>query len=337
MVMGGYERTLSDNLSRLNDSFNQMSSQKKVSRASDDPAAAMKILKSMHSLSDIGQYKDSIAEATARVNNTESTVGMINEVVKSAQEALVAANNSAALSEDDKTTYATTLKSLQDEMLQTLNTTFNGRYVFGGSEEKAAPFKLGTEAEDGLENSGTLMFYDYNADTPGYIPFNSINTGNAGAKDLTLPVDVGLGMRIGADGKVVKGTAMEAQVSAIDMLSLDMDASGGTNIFDVLGNAAAKLSADGTADLGDELESMKDAQSNVLKVTTALGEKSKMLSFLSDKNETETSNQQERLSQLQDVNITEAVMNYETRHVVYEASLSVSAKILQTSIIDFLK
>ncbi|MDR3645348.1 MAG: flagellar hook-associated protein FlgL [Clostridia bacterium] len=337
MMMDNLSGTLTESLSSLNASFERVSTEKKFTRASDDPTDAVKTLQSLHTLSSLTQYQDNIDETTSWVNNTESTVNIVNQIATSAQETLTAASNTATTGTTDASAYAQTLQSLQTELVQTLNTTFSGRYVFGGVQTGAAPFKVGTTADDGADNNGKLMYYDYNAATPSYVAFSSINTTSSSGMQLTLPVDVGLGMRMDASGKAVSSTVFEAQTSGISLLAANMTATGCSDLFDTLGSAITKLQAGGTVDLTDELSDVQDEQDSVLTTDVGLGEKSNMLTFLGDKNQTDTLNQQSRLSELQDVDVTKAITEYQMRQMVYQASLSVGAKILQSSLIDFLK
>jgi flagellar hook-associated protein 3 FlgL len=335
MIMDSYNGTLSDNLNALNSSFNQISSQRKFSRASDDPSAAMQTLNSLHNINDLQQYKSNIDQTTSWMNSTESNVNTINQIVQSAQETLTSANNSGTLSDSDNKTNALTLQNLQSEILQTLNETFNGRYFYGGSKSGPAPFKAGVAAADGAANDGKLMYYDYKV-TSAYVPFSSINSNNVDSMKLTMPVDVGLGMKF-ASGKVEPGTAFESSTSSIDMMSSNMTAAGCQNIYDILGSAITKLQSGGHVDLGSELASSQQAYDSILSTTVNIGEKTKMLNFLSDRNQTQDANEQTRLSQVSDVDTTQAITNYQMRQMVYQASLSVGAKIMQPSLIDFMK
>lgn len=335
MIADNLQFVMSQNLNNLNSSFMRMSTERKFQRASDDPADALKTMQSLHSVSDIDQYNDCISEAKSWEQNTESTLNVINQVIKSAQETVTAANGSN--NTGDNGINATKLEGLQDELIQTLNSNFNGRYVFGCSQSGPAPFKVGTAA-DGASNVGKLMFYDYNASTPGYIPFSSINTGNAAGKELTLPIDIGLGMKVDASGKVVADTALDAQTSSVKTLALNMDASGSTDLFDVIGGAVKKLrSSSGRVDLSTEIQQTQDAQSKVLKSITDIGQKTNMLDFMSDKITSDNLNQQSRLSGLEGVDMEQAIMSFQMQQMVYNASLSVGAKIIQPSLVDFLK
>lgn len=335
MIMSNFQNSLADNLASLNDSFSQMSTQRKFAQASDDPIDAMKTLQSLHGLNDIQQNSANVQNAQSWVQNTESTVDTVNSIIKSAQEILTKANNSATTNSDDRATYAKNLDELQSELMQTLNGTFNGRYVFGGTSNGPAPFKVGNKAEDGAANDGKLMAYDYT--NSKYVSFASITTSTKSNFELTSPVDVGLGMKLDPNGRVVAGTAFDSATSGVDMLSFNMTSTGGNDIYDVLSSAVSKLSTEKAPDLSGEISGAGDALDSALRTDVTLGSKSNFLNFLDDKNTSQSTNLTDKLSSLEDVNLAKAISTYEQKDAVYNASLSVGTKIVSLSVVDFLK
>lgn len=65
------------------------------------------------------------------------------------------------------------------------------------------------------------------------------------------------------------------------------------------------------------------------------GSKQNRLDFTTERLEAENESLEEILSSNEDVDIAEAITNYSTQQTVYQASLSVSASILQTSLVDY--
>lgn len=335
MIMSNFQDSLTDNLSSLNDSYKQMSSERKFSRASDDPVSAMKALKSLHTLNDLAQNAESIQDSQSWIQNTESTVDTVNSIIKSAKEKLLAANNTATVSASDRQIYAGDLSQIQNELVQTLNTTFNGQYVFGGATSGSAPFKVGTTADDGAANNGKLMIYNYTDSK--YEAFTSVTSSTKGNYSLSMPVDVGLGMKVDASGKIVVGTTVDNSASGVDLLAFDMSSTGCGDLYDTLSGAITKLTAPTSSDLSGELADTEKALDSALQTDVTLGSKSNFLTFLADKNTDQNLNVTTKLSSLEDVNLAQAIMNYEQKDAVYNASLSVGTKISSMSVVDFLK
>ena len=55
------------------------------------------------------------------------------------------------------------------------------------------------------------------------------------------------------------------------------------------------------------------------------------------RNETEKTNLKTQLSDEQDVDYAEAYMNYQNEMVAYKATLAVGTKILQTTVLDYMR
>lgn len=335
MMINNYQKTLEDNYEQLSDNYNQLNSQRKFTKASEDPASALKALKARHSLTDITQYSSNLSDMTSLNNATETEEQQLNSIVKTAQESIQAAVNGTK-NGTDYNNYAESLNNMQQQVVQTLNSTFNGRYVFGGSQDGPAPFKIGGSS-DGV-NNGKLMYYDYNNKmgntSAQYVPLSSVTSANIDSMKLTAPVDVGLGMKMDASGKLVSGTYYDAATSALDMITVSSN--GSDNLVDMLGSAINKLKS-GTNELGDELNMAGNLHDSILKGMVNTGEKSKLLTFLSDKTTDETTNVTESLSKAEDIDASSAITSFLMRQAVYNASLSIGTKIIQPSLIDFLK
>lgn len=339
MMMDNYQKSLMDNLDNINTNSEQMSTQKKFTKASQDPIAAMKALKANHSLKTVEQYQSSCTEMTSFMQATEAAVKTVNSILLDAGSLITGASNGTNNSSDDKNN-AVALQNYQQEILQTLNSSFNGRYVFGGAEDGNPPFKVG-EASDGAANVGKLMYRNYSASGLSYVPVSSINSTTIGSYNLTMPVDMGMGMRLDGSGNVVKGTVFEAATSALGFLTLNETGTGATatttNIFDMLGKATTEMQAGDHSNLSSYMGIIDSTRTAVLDVNVDLGDRSSMISFLSDKLTNDNLNLTQKLSDLQDTDITLAATNYQVSQMVYDSSLAISSHVLQKSLIDFLR
>jgi flagellar hook-associated protein 3 FlgL len=360
MMMSNYRNALGNNLSRLNDENGKISSEMRFSRASDDPVAAMKTLKTYRQLANTDQYQQSVSETSSWMTATESAVSTVDKILTTANSTIVAAKN-GTYSSGDAANQAKSVDSYQQELLQTLNSTFNGQYIFGGSDNSSQPFKIGTADESDLAASagafdntasvtGKLLYNIPNTKT--YVPVSAISNAKSGDPNYTysinnptmkysMPVDVGLGITTDTSKNVVSGTAFESATSALDFLCQNFTgASTGAqseNIVDSLGDASTQLKSGTTPKLDDALNMVKSTQDSELKATVVIGEKSKTLGFLSDKLTNDNTNLNARLSTIADIDITEEYTKYQTDQQVYNASLSIGTNILQHSIFDFLK
>lgn len=106
-------------------------------------------------------------------------------------------------------------------------------------------------------------------------------------------------------------------------------------LFATLSNIIDKLENDQNP--SDLLGKVDEHFNNLLRLRAEVGAKQKRLEDMLSKNETETFNMTELLSKTYDVDVAKKVMEYKVMESVYTASLQTGAKILQPSLLDFLR
>lgn len=110
----------------------QMSTQKKITRPSDDPVIAIRALRLRSDVSQIKQYYGKNApDAESWLKVTSDALDTTTEVLKSMTEQAGKGSNKD-LGVDDLEIIITQLKALKDEFYATGNVDFAGRYVFTG-------------------------------------------------------------------------------------------------------------------------------------------------------------------------------------------------------------
>ena len=82
---------------------------------------------------------------------------------------------------------------------------------------------------------------------------------------------------------------------------------------------------------------LDDHINNILSLRAEMGAKYNRLEAAKLKNEEETLNMTELLSKTEDVDIAEKAMEYAMMSAVYQASLAMGARILQPTLLDFLR
>jgi len=100
--------------------------------------------------------------------------------------------------------------------------------------------------------------------------------------------------------------------------------------------AQAMFNNDTTA-AGNSIESLQQAADSVLSKRAALGAISNGLDLSTESFATQKINFTSLRSQLEDIDFTETMMNFSVMDTIYRASLSSSARIMQPSLLDFLR
>ncbi len=116
----------------LSEAENQMASEKKITRPSDDPIVAIRALSLRSTLSEINMYlKDNIPEGKAWLKVTEGALdnmdGLLSDIYGYCTQ-----GSSDQFTEDDRSSIIETLKKYKDGLYAELNTDYAGRYAFTG-------------------------------------------------------------------------------------------------------------------------------------------------------------------------------------------------------------
>ena len=110
----------------------QMSTEKKVTRPSDDPIVAIRALRLRTNVNQVTQYYEkNVPDAESWLEVTESALSSMSEVVTDMIAQCTKGSNED-LTTADRETILTALKALRDEVYSTGNADYAGRYIFTG-------------------------------------------------------------------------------------------------------------------------------------------------------------------------------------------------------------
>lgn len=130
---------LGTNLKRLQKLQDQMSSLQVVSRMSDDPAVATRVVTLNSILSQSEQYERGIDDAAGWLETTENALGNVTDALQRARELAVYGAN-GALDQTDRDAIAAEIEQIFDSVVQLANTSYAGRYIFAGTKTTETPF-----------------------------------------------------------------------------------------------------------------------------------------------------------------------------------------------------
>lgn len=132
MMLRSTSSNINGNKINVNNLNNQMSSQKKIQRPSENPVIAIRALRLRSTLSEIDQYyENNIPDAESWLEVTETALKNMVKIVGDIRTQCIAGANDP-LTEDDRNTILTTLEKLRDQVYSEGNTDYAGRTVFTG-------------------------------------------------------------------------------------------------------------------------------------------------------------------------------------------------------------
>lgn len=303
MLVSNMTYNLNGTLQRLERLQYEAAEGKKFRVPSDDPIGASKSLKFNTDISKVEQYLRNAKDASSWMKETETALKEITEVLHRASELTNQAANGTN-SPDDLLKIKDEIKELKGHIIQVSNSTYAGRSLFTGFKTDKPLLD-----KDGNYNVG--------------IDKNEVFVYNVGVAE-TVSVNI--------LGNKVFGSGDKDYNSAI--------AGGGTNkaylvdVFDKLELALENVDQD---EIQKALGNMKSSMEQVLSVTSEVGAKSNRLNLTNNKLEDQIISLTEMLSFNEDVSLPEAIMRLNIEENAYRASLAVGARIIQPSLMDFLR
>ena len=156
------------NMSRLQE---QISTGKKVNRASDDPAGARKILSLRSEDLRLDQYASNIQTATQSLDFNAAALSNTSDIVQRITE-LTMQGVSGATDQSGRTIIANEINQLLETIMQSANSQRLGRYTFAGTETTTEPFVATRNASGNISS----VAYNGNRETIQYNVGPNTNT-----------------------------------------------------------------------------------------------------------------------------------------------------------------
>lgn len=281
--------------SRLGTIQREISSTQRISKPSDDPFGTGRTLQLSGELEGFKQFKSNVDDGTGWVTATEASLSHITEALQRARELLVQGGNDSN-GQVAREGIAAEIEALTEAVKQEANATYDGRFIFSGTETETRPYELG--AGDGYSgNEGSIKrVIGTGVELPINVNIKELLGEGAGAEDnklLDVMRDIATDLRGGSEENA-------ENLRATDLARLSDNLDELTRVRAVVGATTNRLSTAGT-----RLEQLEEA---------SLGQ----------------------LSAVRDTDMPQAIVEYTTQQTAYETALRAAAHIIQPSLLNFL-
>lgn len=338
MMIKNMMRNMNKNLSRMDKAQQKLSTGKKFQLPSDDPIGVSRSLKLHTDLSKIEQFKRNLKDAKSWLEVTEDSIAQVGEVLQRARELTVQASNGTNSVEDLRAISAE-IGQLRDQIIKSANATYAGRSIFTGYKTDAplldenGKYKLTNFNEvTNFTNSGSVV--------TNTLSYNEITSYNIGVADSIEINTVGSSIFGKVNGSLDNAdfstdvNGYQIEVTAKQAKSTGADESYLVAIFDDLKNA---LDNGDTDIINKSIKRLDNSINNLLSVRAEIGAKMNRLELTEKRLDSETVTFTKLLSENEDADMAEVIMNLKMEENVYRASLSAGAKVIQPTLIDFLR
>ena len=205
-------QALNSSTKAANNLASQLSSGLRVASLSDDPGAAAQSLQLGSQIARVDTYIQTAASQSAMLQVTDSTLGEVVSQLTSAISLAVQATN-GTLNTSNLQATAQQLTGIRDQVLALANTSYQGRFLFAGSQGSTKPFALDTTT------------------TPATVTYS----GDAASQSVETPG--GQQIQVNLPGSSIFSSGASGPIAVLNQLIADVTS----------GAPASSLSADSTA------------------------------------------------------------------------------------------
>ncbi|MCE5236800.1 MAG: flagellar hook-associated protein FlgL [Clostridiaceae bacterium] len=306
MISGGYMRNINNNLTQLQKYEYQLSSQKRLTKLSDDPIGIVRSMQARVKLANLERYQDSVESAQSWLTQTETSLNELNEVLKKVYESSVQASTDT-LSEEDRKSISEEIAEMRDHLVTVGNSKFGDKYIFAGYNTSVQPFTVDSA-------TGKLL---YN----GVDMSDSANAQLGVESGEVIEYSLGLNLR------------MDVSITGIQLLGVGED-----NLYNLMNDYYNALESGASAsDLAEYTEKFSAAQSRTLSNLAEIGGKTNRLKLLENRYSVDEVNFTEIKSKVEDIDVAEVTVQWKTAMAVYEYALKIGSSILQNSLVDYMR
>lgn len=299
MLTNNMIRNLSNSYERLGKYQEQLATGKKISRPSDDPVVAMKGIAYREDLARVKQYERNIGEVHNWIDSADDALDKVGLALQRVQELVVQASTDTATPED-RQKIADEIDQIQKHIVDVANTRVGGKYIFNGADTKNPLF---TGYPDSM---GSIIGLNPKANT----------------SDVEIEVFDGIKLDVNINGKELFAgtTGTDGIVGLLQEIKINLrdDTKTGDDIDKYLG----------------KIEAQQDA---LLAARSELGAKQNRVEMMENRLSTQELVATKLMSNNEDIDYEKTITELISQESVHRAALSVGARIIQPTLIDFLR
>ncbi|WP_078555828.1 flagellar hook-associated protein FlgL [Bacillus alkalicellulosilyticus] len=360
MLANNTLRHISQGYDRLGRLQEQLATQKKISRASQDPVVAMKGMRFRSEVTEVEQFKRNLSEVYSWMDNSDSALDKTTQAIHRIRELVVQASNDTYES-SQRSNMAKEIQQIAEHIESLANTKVNGKFIFNGTNTTNPPvnikdinINMNDFQFDNQENF-VIQFnnkqFKFNAEENAFVNGNErivVAPGENGPEVTHQigdgePTEVATKDLILSDKKalstneenvkieVMKGIFMPVNTNPQNVFSAEMFADL-KKVIDVLTNPSST---------GREIEKFLDRidvhANNVVNERAELGARMNRVEMIEIRIMEQEIIAKKSMSENEDADAERLIMDLIAQESVHRAALASGARLMQPSLLDFLR
>lgn len=354
MQFNQIQTNVQKNRSEMAELQNQAATQKRITKPSDDPLAAARVLGSRTEERGNAQFVKNINQSKSFLEFTDQSLGELSELLMRSKEIAISQSSDAGASEQTRRISGLEIEQIHNQSVQIGNRKLGDRFIFSGFKTQTQPFNQDGEysGDDGDINIQTHKESFVAMNMPGSKVFlgKGIDGDGIVRPTRTSPRSVDeLGdMRLQEED--VRRRQEELDRNAVQLRGPASfgrpDASGdkdpvtsasGINVFQVLKGLEISLKTNDKEGIQDSLEQIDQALNQVVLARADVGSRVMGLNHTLDTLQKAIVDNKTLASQLEDADVFQVVSDINKTDATLKATLETSGRMIQPTLLDFLK
>ena len=295
-------KNLSNANSKMDYIQKQLATGQRITKPSDDPAGIERTLRIKENISSMEQWKDNAAEALSYMDISESVLSNMTSMLHRIRE-LAVKGADGSNSANDRSQIAKEIDQLTHQFQVLANSQANSKHIFSGTHIDIAPM------ED-LQNLN-----------PPPVP----NQWKGNFKVMEIEVGPKVNVQVS-----VKGTDLFG-------ITDNGDGTQSSSFFATLNKLSTALYNSEQTAINETIAEVDGHMDNLLKLRAELGARTNRMNTISSQLDNSIISLKQNLSQIQDVDMAAAIMDFNSTQNVFRAALAVGTQIIQPSLVDFMR
>ena len=293
----------------------QLASGKKINSMLDDSIQSVNIVNSKREVGRIDTWSENIKALQNEINQSSATIDLLTENAQRVKDlATSAANN--IYNKDSLQTVMDEVDNIISSMVSNANTNYDGKYIFSGTNTKTAPYTI----EYGIDANGNKT------DEIVGIKYNGTKVDGEWKREL----------------EIADGVFQNANVIGVEFLGECSDGNS-EGIFgdliefrNILKDIINNQNGASYEDITEQLDGFTNSIDKIIRANSKLGSVASKLDMSQTSLNNNKTNLTEKISNMEDVDLAEAVTNWYTSQYSYQASMQVFSAFNSMSLLNYM-
>ncbi len=279
--------SLQNGLGKMSRLQEQLSTGRVLNRPSDSPTDTTSAMRIRSTLADVRQYGRNANDGNGWLSQIDAALTSANDQVLRARDLALQGANEGVAGPTAREALAAEVDQIRAGMIDTANSSYLGRPVFGG-------VTAGAKAYDA---TGTFV-------------------GTPGAVNRT--VNVGSTIRVDVEGTTAFGPT-------------------GNSVFDHLDALSVALRAGNQAGISASITALNADRDQITTTQTEVGSRQLRVEKAIQASQDEDLRLSSSLSEVENADLPKVIVDLQLQQTAYQASLAATARVMQPSLLDFLR